>query len=238
MADFLLVHGAWHGAWCWDKVIPALEALGHSATAIDLPGHGADTTPPAAVTLRSYVERIGAALNELPHSTILVGHSMGGIAISAAAEAFAGRIGALVYVAAFLPRSGESLLAIEERNPKPAVPLALVPAENEPSATLRDDAIVSLFYHDCSEADRARAKELLTKQPLVPFSEKLSLTERNFGSVPRYYVECTDDRAINIALQRDMVAASGVERVMTMDASHSPFLSRPAELASHLAGVT
>ena len=79
MANFLLIHGAWHGAWCWYKVIPELEALGYRAAAIDLPSHGRDTTSVADVTLDSYAESVAIALRDLPEPVHLIGHSMGSI---------------------------------------------------------------------------------------------------------------------------------------------------------------
>ena len=234
MAAYLLVHGAWHGAWCWQKTVDALKAKGHTVTAIDLPGHGKDTTPRASVTVESYVARIGEALDAMGGKPIVVGHSMGGIAISAAAQAHAQKISRLVYVTAFLPRDGESLLTIEGRNPAPAVPPALVVDEPRGTATLQADRIVPLFYHDCSEVDQRWATSMLTPQPLAPLGTPLTLTKDKFGAVPRSYVACTDDRAISILMQRDMIAASGVERVLELDASHSPFLSKPDELAALL----
>ena len=237
MAAFLLVHGAWHGAWCWQRTADALRAAGHDVTAIDLPGHGEDPTPPSEVTLQHYVDRIGAALAAIDGDAIVVGHSMGGIAITAAAEAFPDDIATLVYLTAFLPRNGESLLALEDRNPTPTIPPGLVISETEPTATLRDDLLVPLFYHDCTEADQQFAVAHLTAQALAPLSTEVMVTEERFGSIPRIYIECTDDRAISIELQRDMQAASGVERVISIDSSHSPFLSMPDVLAEHLGSV-
>ena len=85
MSHFVLVHGAWHGAWCWSRVVPLLEELGHSADAIDLPGHGDDPTPRASVGIGDYVRATGEALAKGPLPAVLVGHSMGGLLISSAA---------------------------------------------------------------------------------------------------------------------------------------------------------
>src|SRR5690242_8929821 len=98
MSRFVLVHGAWHGAWCWDKVVPLLEIKGHSAHAIDLPGHGRDLTPTAEVTLERYVERVCQALVAEPEPAVLVGHSMSGMVITQAAERCPEHIQMLVYL--------------------------------------------------------------------------------------------------------------------------------------------
>jgi pimeloyl-ACP methyl ester carboxylesterase len=237
LAQYLLVHGAWHGAWCWSHTADALRAAGHDVTAIDLPGHGSDPLPPAEVTLQHYSDRICETLAPMDGKVIVVGHSMGGLAITAAAEACPEKIAKLVYLTAFLPRNGESLGALEGRNPRPSVLPALVVSETEPTALLQDDLIVPLFYHDCSEADQQMAVAHLTPQALAPLSAELVLTDERFGSIPRVYIECTDDRAISIELQRDMYTATGVDAVISLDASHSPFLSMPQVLADHLAAL-
>src|SRR6185436_2462689 len=147
VATFVLVHGAWHGAWCWDKVAPLLHAKGHTVAAPDLPGHGDDPTPRGEVTLESYGKRVADVVSAQKEKAIVVGHSMGGIAISAAAEMVPDRIAKLVYLTAFLPRDGESLGSIEERNDKKTVPLALVIKEGSPTADLDPAKITDLFYH-------------------------------------------------------------------------------------------
>jgi pimeloyl-ACP methyl ester carboxylesterase len=110
MWTYVLIHGAWHGGWCWRKVVPLLEAKGHRALAPDLPGHGNDGTPAASVTLKSYADRICEIARAEPEQVILVGHSMGGIAITQAAENCPKKIGALVYLCAFLPRNCNRLM--------------------------------------------------------------------------------------------------------------------------------
>ena len=105
MSHFVLVHGAWHGAWCWEQVVPRLGARGHSARAIDLPGHGQDPKPPGAVSFDDYMSRMGDVIEAAPEPPILVGHSLGGAVITGAADRWPERIGALVYLCAMLPDS-------------------------------------------------------------------------------------------------------------------------------------
>ena len=238
MSTYVLVHGAWHGAWCWNKLVPELEALGHNAVTFDLPGHGDDPTPRRTVTLDSYAAAITRVLDSCDEKVFLTGHSMGGMAITAAAEQRPEKIRTLVYIAAFLPGNGESLFAIEERNPRPSVPDSLVPAANGKTATLPPERIVDLFYHDCSEEDIAYNLEHLTPQPLELLKTPLTVTQERFGTIPRVYIECTDDHAISIELQRDMIEASPCTKVISMKSSHSPFLSKPRELARILHELT
>jgi hypothetical protein len=98
MSQFLLIHGAFHGAWCWHKAIPEFEKRGHRAQAIDLPGQGQDQTPLGKVTLDTMVDRIVTALTEIAGPVVLVGHSLAGMVISATAEKAPDRIKTLVAV--------------------------------------------------------------------------------------------------------------------------------------------
>lgn len=234
MTTFVLVHGAWHGAWSWGYIKAELEKDKHTVLTPDLPSHGDDTTFVDDVTLNDYVDKVVGIIDKQDEPVILVGHSMGGIVISRVAEQRPDKIKKLVYLTAFLPRDGESLFALEDRNPKPTVPPSLVIAENEKSATLQSDKIVNLFYLDCDDKDREFAIARLSAQPLAPFATPVSLTEENFGRVPRIYIECTNDQAISIELQRDMYTTSPCDKVFSLDTSHSPFLSAPVELAAIL----
>ncbi len=109
----VLVHGAAHGAWCWEDVVPLLEARSFRVTAVDLPGLGQDPTPPGQVTLQHYIDCVAAALRSVSCRALLVGHSMGSIAISGAAEAVPEKVGKLLYVAAVLPAAGTAVGGID-----------------------------------------------------------------------------------------------------------------------------
>jgi pimeloyl-ACP methyl ester carboxylesterase len=119
--DLFAIHGAWQGAWCWRKVIPLLEANGHTVLAPDLPGHGDDTTPPATVTLKCYADYICQITGAQSEPVILVGHSMGGVAITQAAEDYSKQIGTLVNMCTYLPRNGDSLTTWGQRDPESLV---------------------------------------------------------------------------------------------------------------------
>ena len=115
MAEFLLIHGSCHGAWCWRDLIPALAALGHGARAIDLPAHGADATPAADATLELYADRILAAIDG---PVTLVGHSAAGYPITLAAERAPDRIARLVYLCAYVPVPGLSMIDMRRAGPR------------------------------------------------------------------------------------------------------------------------
>ena len=163
---------------------------------------------------------------------------MGGMSITAAAELRPEKIKTLVYLTAFLPRNGESLFDIEGRNEKSSVPEAIVPSGDGRTANVLADRAKDLFYHDCSDEDIEFAMERLSPQPMAILEAPVSISDENFGSVPRCYIECLDDHAIGIALQRDMISASPCGQVLQINTSHSPFLSKPKELAELLSQVT
>jgi len=233
MATFVLVHGAWHGSWCWSKVAKLLEAGGHEVHLADLPGNGSDNTDAGNVSLNLYAEYLADLLDTLDKKVYLLGHSMGGMAISATAELCPEKIKTLIYLSGFLPRNGESLVSLEGRNPRPSVQPCIVPAADG-SCTIRSNKQVELFFHDCTEQDKATALKNMTPQALAPLAEKAVLSEANFDSVPRYYIELTADQAISIELQRDMIAHSPCRKVYALDSSHSPFLSKAEELTAIL----
>ena len=237
MSTYVLIHGAWHGAWCWSKVAPILRQKGHTVLTPDLPGHGEDKTPVAEITLERYSDSVVRLLDQQPRPVILVGHSMGGLVISEAAEKRPEKIEALVYVCAFLLRNGETLGGVAERDANALVMPNLVVSEDQVSARLKDSIIKPTFYTNCSWQDAASAQARLSPQALAPFMTPLQLTESKFGRVPRHYVECTRDRAISIDIQREMHSNSPCRKVHTLETDHSPFLSTPHELASILLSV-
>ncbi len=237
MSTYVLIHGAWHGGWCWDKVVPLLETAGHVVEAPDLPGHGRDRIPIQEVSLQAYADRVCSVLDAQPDEVILVGHSMGGIAITQAAEYRPGKIQTLVYLTAFLLRNGESLLQAAEGDTEALVLPNLIFAEDESYTTVKDEVIKEAFYGDCSDEDVARAKSLLVPQAVAPFATPLSTTEESFGRIPRVYVECLRDRALAPSFQKRMYTALACRKVISMDTSHSPFLSAPEELVAHLTAL-
>ena len=236
MARFVLVHGAFHGAWCWEPLVAELSGTyGHAATTFDLPGAGDDETPVADVTLDAYAERICDALAEEPEPAVLVGHSMGGIAITQAAARCPERIARLIYVAAFLPGDGQSLVDLAKL-PEGAGDMVqenMVVEGEPPVATMPEEAAREAFYGRCSPRQADWAIERLRPQPLAPFVTPVELDDGDKGP-PRAYVVATEDRAIPTALQRRFVAENDDLEVVELEADHSPFLSATTELAAAL----
>lgn len=238
MSTYVLVHGAWHGAWCWNEVVPGIEAAGHKVIVPELPGSGADLTPASEVSLDAYANKLADVLDQQDEKVIMVGHSMGGLAITAAAELRPEKIGALVYLSGFLPQSGQSLLSLEESNPNSSVPPALIPSADGITGTLKPELVRELFYHDCSDKDFEYAVAHHHAQALAPLATPVEISDENFGSVDRYYIWLKEDRAIHPDMQRQMFEASPCKEVFEIESSHSPFYSKKEELIDVLQKIS
>src|SRR3990167_2297396 len=237
MATYILIHGAWHGGWCWERIVPLLEKQGHRVLAPDLPGMGEDTTPFTAITLDYWARFVVDLLQQQDEEVILVGHSRGGIVISQAAEYAPLKIKTLVYLAAFLIPTGETLLEVLGRHPRDAgKPPDLVISSDKRSSIISTASVRDTFYNTTQDVWLKRATSKLGPEPMISFITPLKLTEANFGNVPRAYIECLQDRAIPIALQRRMVSILPCQQVATLDTDHSPFYSAPEKLAAELLG--
>ena len=186
--------------------------------------------------MQDYADRVVSVIDEQSEPVVLVGHSMGGIVVSLAAEARPDRIKKLVYVTGFLLQDGETLLSVAETDEEAIVLPNLVPSEDGNSFTVRN--IKDVFYGDCSDEDVERATPRLVPEPAFAFATPVSVKENSFGRVPRAYVECVLDRAIGITAQKAMHERLQCETVISMQTSHSPFFSAPEELVGHLVSLS
>jgi pimeloyl-ACP methyl ester carboxylesterase len=237
MSIFLLVYGGEQGAWCWAKLIPELRARGHEALAIDLPGHGADPTPPEEVTFEDYVSAVIAALERLEEAPVLLGHSLAGMVISAVAERVPEKLRLLVYLAAHLPNDGDSMLSLEARNPQPCVTRHLRLVRDGAAVVVARDRARELFYADCTNEDAVEAIARLRPEPTAPLGSAVRLTAGRFGRVRRVFVTTEQDRAIPLVFQRRMIAGSPPTPTRGLRSGHSPFLSMPRRLAGVLSDL-
>lgn len=226
MANFLLIHGASHGAWCWDKLVPELAALGHDAVAIDLPGHGDDATPRGSVRLEHYVQRV---LTHIAPDTILVGHSFGGFPITLAAARAPDKPRALVYLCALIPRPGQAFTAFRSDAISPELSATQIVDRDAGVTHAIPEKAGPVFYSGCDAEDRDWALARLTPQPIAVMTEPTEFTPPN---TPRYYIRCLQDRVIFPEFQKE--TSKGWRHVFDMESGHSPFFSDPRGLAKIL----
>jgi pimeloyl-ACP methyl ester carboxylesterase len=277
-AAFVLVHGGWHNHSAWDKVTPILEAQGFAALTLDLPGAGvnaiaptslgrrpfdpaafaAEPSPIAGVTQEERTQAVVALINEAASfsdgKVILVGHSAGGMTISAVAEQVPNLLHAVVYLAGFIVPNGMPLLAMLQHE---TLSSALSPGlfVGDPAsigatrihAGSTDRAYRSLlkasFYADVPESEFAHAASQLHCDESNAGALALSeITRERFGTVPRHYIRCTQDCAVPLPGQDHMIATvdgaiGGKTNTHILESSHSPFLSQPANLSRILVDI-
>lgn len=222
---FLLVHGAWHGAWCWDPVRAALDADGWRSHAVDLPS----ANPPASrpdgarpVGMLDDADAIRDSLRRIDGPVVVIAHSYGGVPTTEAI-ADAANVVEAVYLAGFQLDAGESIFTFLG---KP------VPDDGTDHAPPYEDARRILF-DDVPEADAARAVARLRPQSVRSFAEKV--TTAGWRTVPSSYVVCDRDQALEPSRQREL--ATRADSVHRLPSSHSPFLSMPRQLATLLGRI-
>lgn len=233
---YVLVHGAWSDASAWGFVRNQL-AQNANVVVVNLPGHGIDLTPASTVKLSDYVKTVTDAINQQTGKVILVGHSMAGVVISQVAENIPGKIDKLVYVSAYLPKSGDDLLSLSKNDSQSKVGGALEFNSDYSAATIKKEIIPTAVCADCPEF----MKEVLIKyhkaEPAKPLSEKVTLSSK-FATVPKYYIHTTADSAVGYELQKSMVKSNGtVKQTFMMNTSHLPFVVNPQEFVSILTGI-
>jgi len=235
----LLVHGAWHDGGCWALVTPLLEAAGYRVLAPDLPGHGNNHLPLAKVTLKAYTTSLLQQIDAINGAVVLVGHSMAGMVISEVAASRPDRIAQLIYLCAYLPRHDESLFELIALNrghePFTPVELAMQMSDDKRSCRINDEDIIPLFYTLTPSPLAQQARAHFGVQATLPLAAKVNLQAPGFQNIPRTYICCTGDLVIPLHHQRRMLSRQPCGTLLQIEADHSPFLSRPVELAALLA---
>jgi len=235
--NYVLVHGAWQAPYVWDSVKTTLIKEGNNVTVVELPGHGNDTTAPSTLTLNSYRDKVLDALSKINGKVILVGHSLGGMVISAVAEQNPSKIEKLVYLSAYLPTSGQSLLALASTDPGSSLGGTVngqkILTENDTVGTLNvlHSQIVNVFIQDGSTQAQNLVLQNYRPEPAIPFNDPVTLTAANFGSIEKIYIKTLQDHVVSPGLQDRMIAAGNVKTVYQLNTSHSSFLVKPDSVA-------
>ena len=239
----VLVHGAFHGAWCWAGLQAELDRRGVPSYAVDLPGHG--VSPDPLTDLHGDAEAVARVVERLGGDVVLVGHSYGGAVISQADVA--DRVSRLVFLAALVLDEGEDPAALmatfpaPARSPEPAGGAG--PADGagparalfvrQADGTMAADPSLgpTVFYNTCSPETAAAAVARLCPQRTATF--KQPATRASWRTVPSTYIRCLQDRAVPPAAQTQLAARCG--EVLDIDTDHSPFLCAPSLLADLVA---
>lgn len=236
-ADIVLCHGAFADETAWTRVVPLLEAAGAKVAVVTLPGHrDADRATAGRVTLADYVTAIDAKLDEVRAPALLVGHSMGGVAITQTAELHPEKIRALVYLSAYLPENGKALQDYA-MDPESKLGPGLTIDATLGVGTISPETMRAAFFNTSSEEDARAGLARLRPEPLQPFGTPVHTTPERFGGIPRYYITTTEDRAVGPGLQRAMFEAQPVARVFTLHSDHSSYFSATDRLARHVLDI-
>jgi pimeloyl-ACP methyl ester carboxylesterase len=235
--SFVIVHGAWQGAWAWSDEAAALRAKGAMVAVVELPGHGDDDTPVPEDTLDAYVAKTVAAIDASPTNVVLIGHSLAGAVITSVAEARASRIERLVYLAAYVPQDGQKILDLANSDAASHIGPVLVIDQQDGVASIPKDKLGDIFCADCSPAALSSLVAHYRDEPLQPFVTAVHSTPENWGRVSKYYVFTQEDHAVSYDLQQKMTADIAWAGTAALDTSHSPFLSAPDALTSALTDI-
>jgi len=233
MTHYILVHGAWEGAWSWDLTQPVLEKAGHKVTTVDLIGSPGNKSEIAQVTMEDYIETVTSAIKGLDHNIVLVGHSLAGAIISQVAERKPEKIDRLVYITAFLLENGDSIIEAMQRDPDGEFLPKLSFSDDQTYATADETTWRNIAFHDVREGRilDALPQVIGTKQATEPFMAKVAVSEERFGSVPKTYIRTGLDKMVSPKLQDEMLSNWNVDKVHTLQSGHFPTLSLPETLA-------
>lgn len=237
--NFLLVHGAFHGGWCFDPLIAALSAQGHVAVAPDLPGNGPGEAGGWHRSQAGCAQAVVEVARGMAGPVHLVGHSMGGVTVSNAAEMAPELFASLTYLSAFLLPNGRSPFQTTAKWPEDAVKASVKPQILRGNVRMPADRACAIFYNACPEDVAQASAARLVPQAVRTILGKVRVSPERWGAIPRHYVFCTQDKTISHDRQKQLVAAvGGLRGSETLDCDHSPFLSRTGDCADALLRLT
>lgn len=242
MANFVLVHGAWHGAWCWSRVLPILRTDGHTASAVTLTGVGERAhLLSREITLQTHINDVVNLIEaEELQDVVLVGHSYAGMVVTEAADRLVAtqpnRLRHLVYLDASVPKPGE---AWGDKHPEATRSARIAAAAAHPlNALMPPDA--SVF--GLEGADAAWVNRRQTPHPFGPYTDAVQFDMARLGALPRTFIDCVNPPLATINASRERARSSATwdghwlpkAKLVVMDTGHDPMVSAPAELADIL----
>jgi pimeloyl-ACP methyl ester carboxylesterase len=238
MKNFVLVHGAWHGAWVWSRVLPLLRVSGHSAHAVTLTGVGERAhLLSREISLQTHISDVVHFIEaEELQDVILVGHSYAGMVVTGVADRLSHRLHHLVYLDASIPKPGE---AWGDKHAQATRSARIAAAAAHPlNALTPPDA--SIFGLKGGDADWVNRRQ--TPHPFAPYTEPLQFDMARLGAVPRTFIDCVNPPLATINTSRERARSSATwsghwlpkSKLVVMNTGHDPMVSSPRELADIL----
>ena len=233
MKNYILVHGAWGGAWEFSELSKLLAEDGSKVTALDLPGHGENKQDIANVTMSAYVKTVVDAIKSQDKKVILVGHSLGGAVVSQVAEEIPNLIDRLIFVAAILPANGQSPLGLMQSDEHGQLLPNVIFSEDQTYATITEDTVRNVLLNDFADTSELEQiiPNFLFEQATEPFMAEARLSEGKFGSVRKFYVRAGVDKVLSPKLQDRMLESWNMEQVFSLESGHFPLNTMPRALA-------
>lgn len=227
-----LVHGAFEDSHVWDRVSAKLQADGYRVINVNLPGRPSAPMAPNLVSNDVYRDVVLKAISGEAKPVVLVGHSFGGIAVTNVAEAAPEKIKTAVYLAAFLPQNGESMLSLAKQDRDSKAGPALHIDEAKGMISVNYAARADLFANGAPEGLRKVLPDLIIDEPVGPIVTPVKVTPARFGKVDKAYIHTAQDQVVSPYLQQKMVEATPVRLQFTLNTGHTPFLTDVAGLVS------
>lgn len=220
---YFLIHGAWHQNWCWEKFAPILKA--EKNCKIFTPNRS------PKMHLQAYVSSLKQAVLAQNTPVILAGHSLGGVIISQLAEEIPDSIKEIIYITSYVPQNQHSMWDEVENSDIPGLLNPDIVVSGDTITLNKSENVKNVLYTQCDDTLANHCLQQLMPDSLAIFSAPITLTENNFGRIPKKYICCSADKALHPTDQRRMYQRLTNCKVINIDADHSPFLSMPHELA-------
>ena len=229
---FVLLHGAWHGGWCWDGVIKGLEEAGHTAEAPTMPGHHPDDDR-SDIKFENYVDKIVDVLNNQASPVVLVGHSSAGFLIQSAAPKVPDNLAQLIFLNAFIlpdgkcqfdlvpPEASEGMTAAANASPDSSVPV------------IEDFVRNQLMEGESVEMQDALISRLVP-QPIALFTTPVSTGDFEKLTIPKSVVFCKDDASLPPGAYLGMAQGLGDHSLIEVAGSHEAFFTNPGSVVQGL----
>lgn len=235
---FVIVHGAFQNAQSWAEVSKALKAQVRTVVAVDLPDRNAEGAAAKAVTIAQYVDVVGAVVKSQSEPVTLVGHSFGGMTISLVGLAMPEKIKKLLYVAAYIPESAESMQSLASGDKDNGfTSKSFVVSPDYAFATILEEDRYRLFINDGQPAQQKSVALLMVREPLGPIATKVEIALEKFAAIPKAYTRTSMDKTVSPTIQKMLIQRARIAHVVDIDTGHSPQVTQPAKLSSLVASM-
>lgn len=231
--QYVLIHGAWQGGWCWKPLSKLLSKKGHTVSCPDLPGQGSSKIPLAEVTYELYYQSLETEIQKYKEPVILVAHSMSGILAAPLLDQYPEKISHLFLIAAYVSQNGKSLLDMAIAGGPSEIPDLLITDEKAKSQSLDLRKVKNALYHDCPSEVADWAIPQLQPQPMAPITTPIHWKDSGKTRHKRTYLFCEEDRDVHPITQSTILKDYPCD-VVNLKTGHFPFLSNPQLVAEIL----